>query len=353
MKFLTRYKKFYNSASPGLRRRLFLILLFLILFNLSVWIFAIISSQNFPMLLGLIILAYGFGLRHAVDADHIAAIDNATRKLMQDGAQPVGVGFFFSLGHSTIVIILSLLVAFSAAFVKQNLPSFEHIGSIIGTSISSIFLLVIGIINLIVFIDIFKIWKKVIKGGNYADRSLNDHLNNRGFLARILKPFLKNIKKSWNLYLIGLLFGLGFDTASEVGLLSISAASGASGISLYNIFLLPLAFTAGMTLIDTLDGILMLGAYGWAFIKPVRKLYYNMCITFITVILALFIGGIEALQIISGQTGITSGIFHLANKIQLENLGIITICIFLSAWLISVIVYKYHRYDLLDSKKEN
>ena len=240
---------------------------------------------------------------------------------MQDGKKPVAVGFFFSLGHSTIVVLLSILVAASAAFVRHNLPALQNAGSIIGTSISGFFLIMIGIINLIVLIDIYRMWKKVVKKkGKYKNFSIEEHLDKRGITVRMLKPFLKAVTHSWNMYIVGFLFGLGFDTASEVGFLSISAATGASGMPIENIILLPLAFTAGMSLIDTLDGILMLGAYGWAYVKPIRKLYYNMNITFISVVIALFIGSIEAMQVIFSQLKLSGGFYDFINNLDFGNL---------------------------------
>jgi high-affinity nickel-transport protein len=317
----------------------------LFLLNILVWSLSLIYTKSYPFLLGLITLAYGLGLRHGVDADHIAAIDNTTRKLLQDGKKPLAVGLFFSLGHSTIVIVLSLLVAFSSSFIINNLPFLKQTGSIIGASISSIFLLIIGIINLLIFIDLYKIWRHVIKGGFFHESHIDNHLHNRGLIAKFLKPLLKSISNSWNMYPVGLLFGLGFDTASEVALLSLSAVNGANNLPAICIILLPLAFTAGMTLVDTLDGILMLGAYGWAYIRPVRKLYYNLNITFISVIVALFIGSIEGLQVIGGQIGNKRGIFWLVNQIEFNYLGYVIIGAFIISWLFSALIYRLKKYD--------
>ncbi len=338
----------YLLTAPDLRRRLYLVISVLITINSLVWIPTLLSSAQYPVLLGLVTLAYTLGLRHAVDADHIAAIDNTTRKLMQDGQHPVAVGFFFSLGHSTIVILLSIIVAFSASFVTNNLPSFRENGALIGTSISSLFLLAIGIINLLVLINIIKMWQKVKKGEKYNELTIQEHLSQRGFLARLLKPVLKTVTSSWNMYLVGFLFGLGFDTASEVGILSISAATGASGMPVINILLLPLAFTAGMSLIDTLDGILMLGAYGWARLKPARKLYYNMNITAISVIIALFIGTIEALQILIDRLKLNGKFFGLVGNLDFGNLGYFIIAAFILSWAVSFGIYKIKNYDSLD-----
>lgn len=345
MNLLSKYIKILTIAPPRLRKRLFIIIGSLFLLNIVVWSLALIYTKSYPFLLGLTSLAYGLGLRHAVDADHIAAIDNTTRKLIQDGKKPVAVGLFFSLGHSTIVIVLSLLVAFSSSFIINNLPTLRQTGSIIGASISSIFLLIIGVINLLIFLDLYKIWRHVIKGGHFHESHIDDHLHNRGVIAKSLRPLLKSVSHSWKMYPLGLLFGLGFDTASEVALLSLSAVSGANNLPAICIILLPLAFTAGMSLIDTLDGILMLGAYGWAFIKPVRKLYYNLNITFISVIIALFIGSIEGLQVIGKQIGDKTRIFWLVNQIEFNYLGYFIIGAFIISWLFSAAIYKFKKYD--------
>jgi high-affinity nickel-transport protein len=322
---------------------------FLLGLNVAVWLALLLEARRYPVLLGLATVAYGFGLRHAVDPDHIAAIDNTTRKLMQEGKRPVGVGFFFSFGHSTVVFFLSVLVAISASLVKSHLESWKNVGGQIGTWVSGGFLLVIATINLIVLVDLIKTWRTVVRGGTYNQETLEDYLNNRGLLARIFRPLLKVVSESWNMYLIGLLFGLGFDTASEVGLLGMSATAGQSGMPIWYILVLPLLFVAGMSLIDTTDGILMLGAYGWAYVKPVRKLYYNMNITLISVIVALFIGGIEVLQVVSQEQGLSGGFWDWVNNIPFSQLGFYIIGIFAVSWAISIAVYKIRRVDLLDS----
>jgi nickel/cobalt transporter (NiCoT) family protein len=340
----------WHEAPADLRRRLIGIYALLIGFNITVWTLLLISSARYALLLGLAPVAYGFGLRHAVDPDHIAAIDNTTRKLMQDGKRPVAVGFFFSLGHSTVVFALSVFIALSAAFVKQNLPRMQSVGAVIGTSVSGTFLLIIAAINIVVLADIYKTWRKVVKGGTYDDKTLDDYLNNRGLLARLFRPLLKLVTNSWNMYLVGLLFGLGFDTASEVGILGMSATTGASGMPGWFILLLPLLFVAGMSLVDTTDGIAMLGAYGWAYVRPVRKLYYNMNITLISVLVALFIGGIEVLQVISNETGASGGLFTWANSVPFSRMGFYIIGIFLVSWVISVALFKLRRIDRLDDQ---
>jgi nickel/cobalt transporter (NiCoT) family protein len=340
-----------EQAPRDLKRRLVALASVLIAFNVLVWVGVAFASRTHELVLGLAAIAYGFGLRHAVDADHIAAIDNTTRKLMREGQRPVGVGFFFSLGHSTIVILLSLFVAVSTTFVQAHLGSFKSTGSLIGTTVSSLFLLIIGLINLNAFIEVFRAWRQVRKGAQRIDHdALDELLNKRGLLSRMLRPVLALASKSWHMYPIGFLFGLGFDTATEVGLLSISAVTAASGMPLWTVMLLPLAFTAGMSLVDSLDGVLMLGAYGWAYVKPVRKLYYNMNITLISVIAAIVIGGVEALQLIGQEFNLTSGIFGFAGSIDFGSVGYFIIALFVLSWGVSYAIYRFRRYDQLDER---
>ncbi len=353
MNLFERVKRVLSLLPAPLRRRIVLMLSLLFAAQVLLWLAVVSASGDYPMLLGLATIAYGFGLRHAVDADHIAAIDNTTRKLMQEGKYPVGVGFFFSLGHSTIVIVLSVLVAISASYVSANLPAFEATGSLIGMTVSCVFLLAIGVINLVALLGILKAWREwVVDNRPIDEEALSFHLDNRGLLARILRPVLKLVDESWQLYFVGLLFGLGFDTATEVGLLSLSAASASSSMPLWCILLLPLAFTAAMTLIDALNGVLMLGAYGWAYVQPVRKLYYNLTVTVISVVTALFIGGIEALQLLGSRIDASWAIFDWAARVQLGQMGFILIGIFLASWLTSVAYCKWKGYELLQASSE-
>jgi high-affinity nickel-transport protein len=320
----------------------------LLAFNLVVWAGILAASRSYAVLIGSATLAYGFGLRHAVDPDHIAAIDNTTRKLMQDGKRPVGVGLFFSLGHSSVVVALSATLALSASFVRHDMPQLKSAGGVLGSSVSAAFLLVIGLINLVVLIDILRVWRQVRLGNAYDEGTLDSYLANRGLIARLLRPLLKMVRKSWHMYPIGVLFGLGFDTASEVGLLALSAIAGANGLPFWAIILLPLCFTAGMALVDSLDGVLMLGAYGWAFVRPVRKLYYNLSITMISVLIALFIGGVEALQTIGRQSGASGGVWSIAGRLDLQNMGFVIIAGFVAAWFVSLGIYRLRGYDRLD-----
>ena len=331
-------------GSTAVRNRVVAVYVLLVIFNVVAWGLAIASSSLYPIMLPTAFLAYTFGLRHAVDADHIAAIDNSTRKLMQDGQRPVAVGLFFSLGHSTIVVALTVLVAISAGIIS-DIPAAQQIGGLIGTAVSGTFLIIIGIINLIVLIDIWKMFRTVSAGGTYSEESLEDFLNNRGLLARLLRPMLKVIRKSWHMYPLGVLFGLGFDTASEVALLGLAATSGAGHIPVLLILLLPVLFAAGMCTIDSTDGILMLGAYGWAYVKPIRKLYYNLNITLVSVIIAFVIGGIEILSIVADEFGLTGGFWDFVTGVDFGLIGVAIIAIFLGSWGISTVVYRWKGYD--------
>ncbi|MDX1987845.1 MAG: HoxN/HupN/NixA family nickel/cobalt transporter [Candidatus Obscuribacter sp.] len=337
--------------SPGLKQRLIFIAALIFAFHAAVIFLLLSHASSYPTLLGLALLAYGLGLRHSVDPDHIAAIDNTTRKLMQEGKKPVGVGFFFALGHSSIVIVMCMLVAVSASFVNDMLPVYKETGVLVSSLASCFFLLAIGFINLFVLVDTFKTWRKLVRGDHPHDLTLEEYLSTGGLLARILKPVLNMVGTSWSMYWVGLLFGLGFDTASEVALLGMSGSTGVSSMPLSVILVIPLAFTVGMTLIDTLDGILMLGAYGWAFLKPARKLYYNVTITFTSVMIALFIGGIEGLQIISKHTGATGWLWDFANGLELENWGFYIIGIFIVSWSASMLLYRLRGYDSLTERK--
>jgi nickel/cobalt transporter (NiCoT) family protein len=331
------------TSSP-LRTRIFGVYAFLAAFNVAAWGLALLASAAYPILLPTAFLAYTFGLRHAVDADHIAAIDNTTRKLMLDGQRPVAVGLFFSLGHSTIVIALSVLIALSAGIIS-DIPAMQDIGSLIGTAVSAAFLLIIGFINLVVLIDIYRMFRRVSRGGSYDEQGLEDYLQNRGLLARVFKPMLRLIRKSWHMYPLGVLFGLGFDTASEVALLGLAATSGASGIPVVYILILPALFAAGMSLVDTTDGVMMLGAYGWAYVKPIRKLYYNLNITLVSVLIAFAVGGIEVLSIIAEKFGLTGGIWDAVGTLDFAVIGVAIIAIFVLSWGISTAIYRWKHYD--------
>lgn len=349
---LSAVSRVFNDSSTDVRAKVIGIYTFLIIFNIVAWLIALITFAHVPGLLGLAVLAYTFGLRHSVDADHISAIDNVTRKLMQEKKHPVAVGFFFSLGHSTIVIALTIAIAIAAVFIKNTIPTLQSAGGLIGTSVSAAFLLLIAAINMIILVDIFKTFRDVKRGGEYNDVTLDETLNSRGLMGRFFKPLLKVVGNSWNMYPIGVLFGLGFDTATEVGLLGIVGLQAGKGLPIAAILIFPALFTAGMCLMDTTDGVLMLGAYGWAFVKPVRKLYYNLNITFVSVLVALVVGAIEVLSIIQSQANLGGPFWNAIGGLS-NNFGIIggvIIGLFVLSWLISTIIYKVRRYDDIEVK---
>jgi high-affinity nickel-transport protein len=324
----------------------------LILSNGVLWGLTLLVSTRFSFVLGTGLLAYTFGLRHGVDADHIAAIDNVTRKLMQEGKRPVGVGFFFSLGHSTIVVALSALVAIAASIVESSIPRLQGIGGVIGTSVSALFLYIIGIINLLVLIDIYRMFRRVTRGGAYHEETLEQFLAQRGMMNRFFGPLVRAIDTSWKMYPLGVLFGLGFDTASEVALLGISAATAGKGMPIIFVMLFPLLFAAGMSLVDTTDSILMLGAYGWAFVKPIRKLYYNMTITLVSVLVALVIGTIELLGILADKLALEGSLWTWVGNLDFERIGYLIIGIFVVSWLGSTLFYKMRRYDAIEATEQ-
>jgi high-affinity nickel-transport protein len=332
------------------RNRIVSICGFLIAVNIGAWVWALLAFHDKPVLLGTAFLAYTFGLRHAVDADHIAAIDNVTRKLMQEGKRPLSVGFFFSLGHSTIVVVASLVVYLTAAVVATQFDAVKSVTAIVGTSISAFFLVAIALVNVVILRGVWQTFQEVREGRGYMDQSL-DTLLGGGMLGRIFRPLFRMVSRPWHMYPIGILFGLGFDTATEVALLGIAAAAATKGLSVVAMAVFPVLFTAGMTLVDTTDGILMVGAYGWAFMKPIRKLYYNLTITFVSVIVALMVGGIEATGLLKDQLNLTGGFWDLIGSLN-DNfgaLGFVIIGVFVLSWVGSVIIYRVKRFDRIGS----
>jgi nickel/cobalt transporter (NiCoT) family protein len=345
------FSRVFNDHSHDIRRKVIGIYILLIAFNVVAWLLAFLGfAAQYPALLGVALVAYTFGLRHSVDADHISAIDNVTRKLMQENKRPVAVGFFFSLGHSTIVVGLTVAIAIAAAFIQGSIPVLKQAGGLIGTSVSAVFLYVIAIINLLVLWEIFQAFRKVKRGEEYNDQTIDEFLNQRGLMGRFFRPLLRVVDKSWKMYPVGVLFGLGFDTATEVGLLGIAAAEAGKGLPIFYILIFPLLFMAGMCLIDTTDGILMLGAYGWAFLKPMRKLYYNLNITLISVLVAFIIGTIEVISIIASQFNLSGGLWNYFSNLDFGMLGSLIIGIFVVSWLASTIIYKVRKYDDIEVK---
>jgi len=341
----------FNDAADNLRGRIVAMYGILFAFNVGAWIWAGMAFHRYPVLLGTALLAYSFGLRHAVDADHIAAIDNVTRKLMQDGKRPVAVGLMFSLGHSTVVVLGSAAIAEAALVLQHRLDAVRNIASVVGSLVSAFFLFAIAIINLVVLRSIYRTFVRVRRGEPYVEEDLNLLLNGRGFLSRIFRPMFHMIDRSWHMYPLGVLFGLGFDTATEVGVLGISAAEAAKGLSFWAILVFPVLFAAGMSLIDTTDNILMLGAYGWAFVKPIRKLYYNITITSVSVVVALVVGGIEALGLLGEHFHFEGWFWDSVARLNdnFGTLGYFIVGLFALSWIVSIAVYKWRRFDELDA----
>jgi high-affinity nickel-transport protein len=326
----------------------------LIAVNVGAWLWALAAFRDYPVLLGTALLAYTFGLRHAFDADHIAAIDNVTRKLMQEGKRPVGVGLYFSLGHSTIVVALSIAIAIATAALQDRFDTLKNVGGVIGTLVSALFLFAIALANIMVLIAIYRTFRAVRQGGAFVEEDIDLALANRGLLGRLFRRFFRLIEASWQMYPLGVLFGLGFDTATEVGLLGISATQASQVLPIWSILVFPALFTAGMSLMDATDSILMLGAYGWAFVKPIRKLYYNLTITAVSVVVAVVIGGLEALNLIGDQFGLTNGGgFWGAVGALNDNfgtLGYLIVGIFVVAWIVSFAIYQIKGYDRIEAR---
>ena len=354
---LATLRRVLSDDTPGLRRRVLGIYALLLGANAVLWTVALVTSVAYPVFLALAITAFLLGLRHAFDADHIAAIDNVTRKLMQDGKQPTAVGLFFSLGHSSVVFLVAVLIGLGANVLRQGIQHggspLETTAGLIGTSVSAIFLFLMAVINIVILVQVVRAFRQVTSGGVYDEEAIDTMLNQRGFFARIFRGLFKSVDRSWKMYPVGFLFGLGFDTATEIGLFVIAGSVGTYQVPAYTAFLLPLMFMAGMTLMDTTDSIMMLGAYGWAFVKPIRKLFYNMTITLISVIVALLIGGIETLSIIQGQFKLSGGLWNLVSNIS-NSLGVVgvgIVGIFLLSWVISTIIYRVNRYDDIEVRR--
>jgi nickel/cobalt transporter (NiCoT) family protein len=339
-----------DHVAANTRRRVVAIYVVLLMMNVSAWVWALIAFRHYPVLLGTAFLAYSFGLRHAVDADHIAAIDNVTRKLMQEGKRPVAVGFMFSLGHSTIVVLGSIALSATALSLQHRLNAGKHIGGVIGTLVSTLFLFGIAIVNMTVLRSVYLAFKRVRRGERYVEEDFDLLLGSRGFLSRLFRPMFALIRRSWHMYPLGILFGLGFDTATEIGVLGLSASEAAKGLSLWSVLVFPALFAAGMSLVDTTDNVLMLGAYGWAFVKPIRKIYYNMTITLISVVVAVMVGGIEALGLIADQFHFHGTFWDFIGTLN-ENfgtLGYAIIGLFALSWIASIWFYRWRRFDELE-----
>jgi len=358
-----RLRAFRDSLSRADRRSLaamasFIVVLHVVGFGL---LFGAIAPAHYRLggdhpvfTVGVGVLAYTFGMRHAFDADHIAAVDNTTRKLIADQTQtggdrkPLSVGFWFSLGHSTIVFALSLLLALGikalASPVEDDGSTLHSVTGVIGASVSGVFLWILGLLNLAVLIGILKVFREM-RSGRYDEAQLEEHLNKRGFMNRFLGGLTKSVRKPWHIYPIGVLFGLGFDTATEVGLLVLAGGAAVFNLPFYAILVLPVLFAAGMCLMDTVDGVFMNAAYGWAFAKPVRKVFYNITITSISVAVALIIGTVELVSVLADRADITTGPVATVADIPLDYAGYGIVGLFVASWLIAVAIWRFGRIE--------
>jgi high-affinity nickel-transport protein len=339
-------------ASHSIRVRV--VFLGLIAANVVAWMWAWSAFAGQPLLLGTALLAWVFGLRHALDADHIAAIDNVVRAQMQAGQdtvrnKPTLVGLYFSLGHSTVVVLASIVVAMSASAMQDQLQAAKDFIGIVGTAVSSGFLLAIALANMAMLRGIWRSFRQVRAGQQQNTMLAPDFLMGGGLLARIFGPAIRAVRTPWHMYPVGFLFGLGFDTATEVGLLGIAATQAAQGMSSWQVLVFPALFTAGMALVDTADSALMVGAYGWAYVNPLRKLWYNLTITAASVIVALLIGGVEALGLIADQLRLEGGLWRVVAALNenMADFGIAVVGIFVLCWGVSALVYRRMGYDRL------
>jgi high-affinity nickel-transport protein len=336
-----------DDASADQRAKVGAIYILLLAANALIWAWALIALAGRPALLGTALLAYVLGLRHAVDADHIASIDNVVRKLMQEGKRPFSVGLFFSLGHSLAIALAVAAIAAAAFALEGRFLQFKSIGSVIGTGASAFFLLAIAGINLVILRGVWRSFRRARRGEPVAEQELNLLLSGRGFLARIFRPLFRMVSRSWQMFPIGFLFGLGFDTATEISLFTVAASQASGDMTFGTIMIFPALFTAGMTLLDTTDSVLMVGAYGWAFLNPIRKIWYNLTITAVSVAVALLIGGIEALGLIADKLGLEGAFWNMIGNLNagVANFGYLVVGIFLASWAVSYLLYRWQRLD--------
>ncbi|WP_225010904.1 HoxN/HupN/NixA family nickel/cobalt transporter [Novosphingobium percolationis] len=337
------------ASTPSLRRRIGWLFAGLVGANLLAWMWAFSLFHAQPLMLGTALLAWGLGLRHAVDADHIAAIDNVTRKLMQQGQRPISVGFWFAIGHSAIIAVASTTIALTTTALAQ-FSAFKDIGALIATSASALFLFTIAAMNLVILRSVWRTFRHVRAGGTYVEEDLDILTGSRGVLSRVFGRLFRLVAKPWHMAPLGFLFGLGFDTATEVAILGMSASQAANGLSIATILVLPALFAAGMALIDTVDGVVMLGAYEWAFVKPIRKLYYNITITLISAAVAIVIGGIETVALIGSRFALTGWPWSFAADLgtHFNSLGFAIIALFVACWVASFAIYRWKRLDEIE-----
>jgi len=342
---MTEGQRFDVGLSAGEKVRV--VLLYAVILSVTAFGFlaSFVIGKEAIVLAGLGLVAYVFGLRHGVDADHIAAIDNTTRKLLQEKKRPLAVGTWFSLGHSTVVVALILALVIATRSISSSLPALAAAGNVAGTLISGGFLWVIGLVNVIIVLGVYRLFR-TMREGKMNQSELDTMMEKRGFLNRYFHPLFRVVKKSWQIYPIGVLFGLGFDTATEVALIAVSVGVGVStNIPLYYILVLPLMFTCGMVLIDTTDGVLMRVAYGWAFLNPLRKVYYNLTVTIISVMVAWVVGSIEVFQVLSTELNLSGGFWVWLDGLDFETIGYGIVGIFVISWLVSMAYWRFNRFE--------
>jgi high-affinity nickel-transport protein len=334
-----------TAQTVPLRSRITVMFVALALVNVAAWVWAFAQLNSQPVLLGTAFLAYVLGLRHAVDTDHIAAIDNVTRKLLQDGAQPVTTGLWFALGHSTVVFAACLIIGILAAGATGVLSGVKSYGHVVGTMVSTFFLLAIGLLNLTIFLGVWKTLQRVRRGNPCRDDDLDLLMAKHGLLARLLRPLFRLITRPWHMYPLGLLFGLGFDTATSIGLFSMAAVTASDGISLATVMVFPVLFAAGMALADAADGAIMLGAYQWARKQPARKLYYNLSITGASVFIALAIGSLQGMSLLAELFSLSGGIWSLVAELteRFDILGFVIVLSFVLLWAISALILRFSK----------
>jgi len=339
----------FDDRSTDLRHRLIGLYTVLIVANIAAWAWALLIFRDHPVPVGTALLAYSFGLRHAVDADHIAAIDNVTRKLTQEGKRPVGVGFCFAVGHSIVVVLFTFAIAVTATALSSQFEALKEFGYIVGTLVSTLFLFLIAAANVVILGNVWTAVRRARVDRTFADQGFDALLNDHGLLARLFRPMFRLVSHSWHMLPLGFLFGLGFDTATEVGLLAMSATQSGRGMSIWSIMVFPALFAAGMSLVDTTDGVLMVGAYNWAFVRPIRTLYYNLIITAVSVAVAVLIGGIEGLSLIGDQLGLGGWFWDGIGALDdsLSSIGCVIIGVSIFAWVASVVLYRYARPELI------
>ena len=343
----------FSDDTGTFRKKVIGLYVLLIAFNVAAWMWAIAAFAGNAVLLGAAVLAYTFGLRHAFDADHIASIDTVTRKLMQQKKRPMTIGLHFAIGHSlALVVYVAAIAAFAAWGSGSGTDeSGDSAAGMASTFVSVSFLLIMALLNLAIAKSTYQTFRHVRRGGSYVEEDLDVLLNKRGFYSRIFRPLFRLVSKSWHMMGIGLLFGLGFDTATEGSLLGIAGAEAAKGLSVWMILAFPALFAAGMTLMDTTDSILMVSAYDWAFRNPIRKLYYNLTVTIVSAVVALSVAGIEVLALMSKHFSLRGEIWDRVNVLSdhWEMLGVLVVSIFIASWLASTVIYRLRRYDYAEA----